>query len=202
MFSTLRRRFYRSAFVLDIEGTALIEFALALPVLLIVTLSGLEFTNFIVAHHRVRQMAVMTADNASRLRTPMSEAYMNQLFVGVDKAGAAIDFKNRGRLILSSVQNNTAGNGQWIRWQRCFGTLVRTSKVGGQDKGKNDTSLPDIDGIAAQPGSAIMYAEASYMYHPLFSNPFTSDQEIYQEVAFIVRQRSDFSISGSGASTC
>lgn len=198
-----RRRADASKGLLAAErGVAMMEFGLALPLLMTLILVGLEMTNYVLANHRVRQIAAMTADNASRLRTPMSEAYINQLFVGVQKSGAGIDFQNRGRVILSSVQNNAASNGQWIRWQRCYGNLTKVSKYGAQDKGKNDASLPTINGLTAQAGSAIMYAEAEYQYKPLIASSFLNNRRLTSEVAFIVRQRTDFSISGTGASTC
>ncbi|WP_395622112.1 TadE/TadG family type IV pilus assembly protein [Sphingomonas daechungensis] len=184
------------------RGVAMMEFGLALPLLMTLILVGLEMTNYVLANHRVRQIAAMTADNASRLRTPMSEAYINQLFVGVQKAGAGIDFQNRGRVILSSVQNNAASTGQWIRWQRCYGGLAKASKYGIQDKGKSDASLPTVNGLTAQAGSAIMYAEAEYQYKPLIASSILNNRRLTSEVAFIVRQRTDFSISGSSPSTC
>ena len=202
MTETPIRARIRAGLCCDQRGVALIEFALALPVLMVLILVGLELTNYVLANHRVRQIAAMTADNASRMRTQMSEAYINQLFVGVQKAGAGINFQNRGRVILSSVQNNAAANGQWIRWQRCTGSLSRVSKYGTQGKGQNDASLPNINGLAAQPGSAIMYAEAEYQYKPLIPSSYLNNRKIVSEVAFIVRQRTDFSISGSNASTC
>lgn len=186
-------------------GIAMTEFALALPVLMTLILVGLEMTNYVLANHRVRQIAAMTADNASRPRTQMNEAYVNQLFVGVQKAGAGIDFQNRGRVILSSVQNNAASDGQWIRWQRCYGSLSKTSNYGVQGKGQSDNSLPTINGLAAQAGSAIMYAEAEYQYKPLIASSFLNNRRLTSEVAFIVRQRTDFSIApvtGVTASTC
>jgi hypothetical protein len=186
----------------DQAGVALIEFALSLPLLMVLILVGLEVTNYVLAQHQVRSIAAMTADNASRLRTQMSEAYINQLFVGVQKAGAGIDFENKGRVVLSSVQNNANGDGQWIRWQRCFGKLNYASKYGSQGKGQSDTSLPNINGLQAQPSSALMYVEAEYRYEPLIPSSFLANRTIAQEVAFVVRQRTDFSISGSSPSTC
>jgi hypothetical protein len=181
---------------------ALIEFALSLPVLMALILVGLELTNYVLANHRIRQLAAMTADNASRLRTQMSEAYINQLFVGVQKAGSGIQFQQRGRVILSSVQNNAAANGQWIRWQRCYGQLSRVSKYGVQGKGQNDSSLPNVNGLVAQNSSALMFAEVEYQYKPLIASSFLNNRRIVHEAAFIVRQRTDFSISGSNPSTC
>lgn len=69
-------------------------------------LGGMELTNYVLVQMQVNRIAAMTADNSSRLRTQMTESYINQLFTGVDKAGASINFKDRGRVILSSVQNN------------------------------------------------------------------------------------------------
>jgi hypothetical protein len=184
------------------RGAALIEFAFAAPVLLAFVVGGMELTHYVVVQMQINRIAAMTADNASRLRTPMSESYMNQLFTGVDKAGAAIDFKNRGRVIVSSVQNNTAGNGQWIRWQRCFGTLAVNSKYGTEGKGQSDTSLPTINGLTAQAGSALIYAEVTYNYQPIIPNTYFNPGQIKHETAFIVRQRTDFSISGTSPATC
>ena len=186
----------------DQRGVAIIEFALSLPILMILILVGLELTNYVLAHHRVRQLASMTADNASRLRTQMSEAYINQLFVGVQKSGSGINFQQRGRVILSSVQNNAAGDGQWIRWQRCYGQLSRASKYGVEGKGQSDSSLPNVNGLVAQNGSALMFAEIEYQYKPLIPSSFLNNRKIVHETAFIVRQRTDFSISGSNPSTC
>jgi hypothetical protein len=189
----------------DRRGVALIEFALSLPLLMVLILVGLEVTNFILAQHQVRAIAAMTADNASRLRTQMSEAYVNQLFVGIQKAGAGIDFEDKGRVILSSVQNNAAGDGQWIRWQRCFGDLSYVSKYGAEGKGQTDNSLANVNGLAAQAGSALMYAEVEYQYEPLIPSSFLANRMITHEVAFVVRQRTNFSIAptpGQTASTC
>lgn len=186
----------------DQRGVAIIEFALSLPILMILILVGLELTNFVLANHRVRQLASMTADNASRMRTQMSEAFINQLFVGVQKSGSGIQFQQRGRVILSSVQNNAAANGQWIRWQRCYGQLNRASKYGVQGKGQNDASLPNINGLVAQNSSALMFAEVEYEYKPLIASSFLNNRKIVHEAAFIVRQRTDFSIAGSNPSTC
>ena len=186
----------------DERGMAMVEFALSLPLLMAMILAGLELTNFVLANHRVRQIAAMTADNASRLRTTMSEAYINQLFVGVDKAGAGIDFKQNGRVVLSSIQNNADSDGQWIRWQRCFGSLTYASKYGTQGKGKDDETLPNVNGLVAQAGSALMFAEVEYNYQPLIGSSFLGSRKIHHQTAFIVRQRTDFSIAGSNPSTC
>lgn len=190
----------------DQRGVSIIEFGLAMPVLAVLIVMGLDLTNLVIANHRIRAIAAMTADNASRLRTQMSEEFIKQLFVGVEKAGEPINFKTQGRVILSSIQNNeqkkASKKGQWIRWQRCFGDITVNSAVGPEGFGKNDNDLPNASGLTAQAGSAIMFAEVSYDYKPLFPNGLIKAQRIEHAVAYIVRQRTDFGISGSSPATC
>jgi hypothetical protein len=188
------------------RGAALIEFGLSLPVLLVFIVGGLELTNYVLVQMQVNRIAAMTADNASRLRTTMTESFMNQLFTGVDKAGDNINFKKYGRVIISSVQDNgqkkSSKQGQWIRWQRCFGDLKVDSKYGDEGTGKNNDNLPNINGLEAQPGSALMYAEVYYDYQPIIPNSAFKPGRITQEAAYVVRQRTDFGISGGQPSKC
>lgn len=187
----------------DMHGVAAIEFALLTPIVFGLLLGGFELVRYAIAHQRVGQIASMTADNASRQRSAMTEANIAQLFVGVDKAGDAMDFKEHGRVILSSVQNNEDEDGQWIRWQRCFGDIrTHVSSYGVQGAGRTSNSVPSIDGLTAPDSSAMMVAEVFYTYQPLFFDNFVDRQLIRRKAAFIVRQRTDFSISGASPATC
>lgn len=184
------------------SGMAMVEFALVLPVMLTLGLVGIETANFAIAHQRVSQIAMMTADNASRVRTQMSESYINQLFTGVEKSGSALAFKQHGKVILSSVQNNENADGQWIRWQRCFGMKAGLSKYGIEGKGENDRSLQALNGLTAQAGTAVMFVEVSYDYQPIVPNSPLAGNTISYETAAVVRQRTDFGISGTNTAQC
>lgn len=203
MIKLLNTQFRREQGLLrNRRGVALVEFAFAFPMLLILVLNGLELVHYVVVQMKVNQIAVMTADSASKLRSTMTESFMNQLFTGADKAGASIDFKGHGKIIVSSVQNNAKGTGQWVRWQRCFGSLSYASKYGSEGSGASDSKLSNFGGLAAAPGSAIIYAEAAYDYQPLFPAGLLPLSRVQRDTAFVVRQRVDFSISGSNGSSC
>lgn len=103
------------------RGVAYMEFALALPVLLGSGLLGIETINLVVAYLRVSNIAMMTADNASRVRDSIDEADILELFTGAKMSGESIKFGEYGRIILSDLEANQAGTGQWLRWQRCYG---------------------------------------------------------------------------------
>jgi hypothetical protein len=108
------------------SGVALIEFAFALPVLLALGLMGLETANYAMAHLRVSSIAMLTADNAARVRESIDESDIVELFTGAKLSGANIQFAQNGRIILTDLEQRS-GTTQWIRWQRCDGALNYTN---------------------------------------------------------------------------
>jgi Flp pilus assembly protein TadG len=52
------------------SGVALIEFALILPVLLLLLVGGIEITRFVMAHQKVDKVASQMADFISQVPTP------------------------------------------------------------------------------------------------------------------------------------
>jgi hypothetical protein len=109
------------------SGLALTEFAFALPILLTLSLFGIETANYAMAHLRISNIAVMTADNAARVRESIDESDIVELFTGAKMAGASLNFAQNGRIILSDLEPTPTGGNQWIRWQRCDGALNYTN---------------------------------------------------------------------------
>jgi hypothetical protein len=235
LISAIRRRLVRlravSSDLRDCEsGLAMIEFALSLPVLLALCLLGLETANFAMANLRVSNIAVLTADNAARVRDSIDESDINELMTGAKMTGAAIDFAANGRIILSDLEPNAANTAQWIRWQRCDGAMSVAPLYGRPLTAANiainnateffnanrttASSAPSSETrftmtsmgtapnqIAAQPGTAVMMVEVVYRYQPLIPNSVLNNREIRYESAFNVRQRTNQSLTNVGAIT-
>jgi hypothetical protein len=192
------------------SGLAMLEFALSLPVLTTLVLVGLETANLAMAHLRISNIAMLASDNASRVRDSIDEADVIELLTGAKMTGDSISFRQHGRIILSSIEPNTAGTngastGQWIRWQRCDGAKVVTSVYGAEGTGQNGSANPAIlqqmgvagSQIAATSGTAIMVVEVVYDYQPLVSSSIFGARTIRYESAFNVRQRTNQAITNN-----
>jgi hypothetical protein len=208
------------------SGLALTEFAFSLPILLTLGLTGMEVAWLTLAHLRVSNIAMMTADNASRVRDSIDETDVNELFTGARLAGAAMDFANHGRVVLYSIEPNGANTRQWIRWQRCTGSksvnpsygrpmtaaganITNGTEIFGPDRTTVSTSPSSATGatataigptgnqIAAQSGTATMFAEVVYDYQPLLAGNLLGTITIRRNAAFNVRQRTDQSIKNA-----
>ena len=200
----------------DTSAVALVEFAFSLPLLMVFMSSGLELVNYVIAVKRIGEISVMVADNASRMgaqsantNKPISEAEINDVFIGADLQGSGLNLSANSRIILSSLQQNATG-GQTIKWQRCFGTLAHASSYGVQGDGASNNSFPGMgpasNRVTASAGTAVMVVEVTYRYRrlvPIIQLPL---RDITETTAFNVRDSRDltqvYNTEGVTVSTC
>jgi len=116
----------------DRSGLALLEFAFAMPVMLMLGLYGVEIANLALVNLRVSQIALNLADNAGRVGTTsalntqqLREVDVNDILQAVRYQGSGIKLTTNGRIILSSLENiqqsYDSAPVQRIHWQRCIG---------------------------------------------------------------------------------
>ena len=152
---------------------------------------------------------MLTADNAARVRDSIDEANVIELFTGAKMTGDSIHFRQNGRIILSSIEPNTAGaggasTGQWIRWQRCDGRQERRLALRRRRAPARPTRSLPAGRPGRQPdrrlaGTAVMVVEVVYDYQPIVSNAIFGPRTIRYESAFNVRQRTNQALTNTAA---
>ncbi len=199
------------------SGVAMLEFALALPVVLVLGCYGVETANLAITNLRVSQIASNLADNGSRLGLMSSSSSVVQLReLDINNAlqatrlqGDALDLGTNGRVILSSLENiqqsyDTAPVMR-IHWQRCFGlrkgtgydsSFGTTTTTAGTDATKANagttvTGMGD-PAVVAPSGSGLIFVEVNYDYQRLFGSTFMGPAKLRYVASFIVRDRRDF----------
>ncbi|HMO74808.1 MAG TPA: hypothetical protein PKD99_12570 [Sphingopyxis sp.] len=185
----------------DSRATVIVEMAFTIPFLVLIGFAGLEIANLTLASTRMSQVALSAADNASRiahgnnLSLPrVRETDINQVFAGVQEQAGGLDFRNNGRIILSSLERNAQG-GQWIRWQRCFGNLAAAPRYGAQGTGATGTGFPGMGPagreVTAASGTAVMFVEVTYRYRPMLFGSWLGERTIRSTAAFNIREARD-----------
>lgn len=204
----------------DTRGAMLTEFAFGLPLLLGIGFAGLEIANLSYTRMRVSQIGMAIGDNAARVGDSQGlalkkvyESDVYDTFEGARISGESIQLKQRGRVILSTLQQN-AESGQWIAWQRCWGDKPWPSTYGTVGTGKTGTSFPGMGPstarVQATPSNAVMFVEVAYNYDAIVE-PFakllqyygvlTDNSVITYRSAFIVRDPRQLGVSTVPATT-
>ncbi|MFS0735912.1 TadE family protein [Sphingomonas sp. 1P06PA] len=201
----------------DTRGLAMIEFAMILPVLLILIMYMLELANYALVRQQVSQLALLVVDNGSRIgaqsvarNKPITEGDINDVLTGAALQAGGLDIGRRGRIILTSLEVNAAKTGQWLHWQRCTGALAHPSSYGSQGDGATGSSVtgmgPPNGRVAAITGVPAMFVEIGYRYRPLISAAWAPSSDIVETAAMLVRDDRDTSqvypSIGETASTC
>lgn len=200
----------------DRTAIAMIELALALPLFLLMVLGLAELCDYALQKQRLSQIALQVADNAGRLGSVnlsgpqrLTEAQINDVLLGGTVMSNGLDFTRRGRIILSSLEQN-AKKGQWIHWQRCRGGLEHGSSYGLEGAGAEDTFFPGM-GPAGAPVQAAanrpaMFVEVAYRREPLTFLRVISAPLIIEIAAMPARVERDLTKVDNGAdvdvSTC
>lgn len=194
-----------------------IEFALVLPVFMILGMYGAEIAWMNASALEASQVAVALADNASRLGqtdnsgvTPtITGADIVSVLTGAIEEGKNIGLNGDGRVILSSLETHAVTGKQYVHWQHCMGSLKKDSAHGKPDL--TGSALSAIASglaigktkITAPAGSAVMVAEVWYKHKGLFGTMFIQPITMHEESAVIVRDNRNLTtgISNGNSST-
>lgn len=161
------------------RGAVATEFAMAMPVIMLIVLGGSEIARYALLHQKLARAAVTMADLVSQAEE-ISEADITQLFAAVDPVMKPFSMGANGVVILSSV-TASGGDPAQVAWQRSGGgTLTPASSGLGTEGGA--ASLPA--GFVVRDGETAIVAEVFYSFAPLFTAGLVPVNTIYQRALF------------------
>ncbi|MBL8660754.1 MAG: pilus assembly protein [Rhodospirillales bacterium] len=160
----------------DRRGNLTIEFALALPLLLVLLLTGIEFTRYVLVNQKVERTSASLADLVAQ-STVMTEDGMDNLFEAAKYTMEPFDVAGQGRLIVTSVA--ASGGPARIKWQRAYGTTANSSEFGVQGA---VARLPA--GLVVRDGDNVILCEAFFRYEPMIYQGIIEESTIRRYAAF------------------
>jgi hypothetical protein len=193
----------------------LLEFGMTLPILLLLSLTGAELTNYIITRMRVSQVALHLADNAARIGSgsqlqakQITEADINDLLTGAGLQAGELDLYRNGRVIISSIEPSIVNPANSrIRWQRCRGSKVRASSYPTEKQKQNGATADNMPGmgpdgrqVSAPPNGVTMFVEVYYEYQPLVKASIIPDDvsKMTEIASMMVRDRRDTAGGNNG----
>lgn len=184
----------------DERGIAFVEFALALPLVLGLTIGGLEMANFIIANNTVQRLATMSADMLSQAgmnNQSTSEAQIYDMFYALDASGRPLNLREHGRIILTVIKGVGQSNGT-VKNEFADSHIYSQQFDGGYTSaaplmGCHSRVTSPTFGRTLPLNEIMVHAQASYRYQPLFVNAkalsyFSVPQDITRTAVFRMRK--------------
>jgi len=158
-------------------GVAAVEFALILPLLLLLYLGSLELSTLIAVDKRVSTVAGATGDLVARTDTTLSQAALNDYFAAAQATMAPYDASGL-KQVVTAVYVAADGTAT-VKWSRGFN--------GGVARATDSAYVlpPELTAIA--PDSDVIVAEASISYTPLYGYFFNTALPLYREYFYLPR---------------
>ncbi|HEX5079188.1 MAG TPA: TadE/TadG family type IV pilus assembly protein [Geminicoccaceae bacterium] len=155
-------------------GNVAVEFALTLPVLMLLMLGSAEMARFVILHQKVDRVAVTTSDLVARAET-IKESDLEDIFDAADLVAQPFDLASLGVVIVSAVTNDD-GSGPTIAWQRTgAGTASHTSQIGTEGGSANLSADFEV-----REGETAIIAEVFYDFEPFLSELIVEPQTLYR----------------------
>jgi hypothetical protein len=189
----------------DRSALALIEFAMALPIFLVMGLGGAELANYVTTKMRVSQAALHLADHAARMGTgtllaakTINETQINDVLTGAGLQAGELDLYTNGRVILTNIEpvaDPNPDNRYKVTWQRCRGSQsLPLEYTTGQTNIQGGVGPTDRK-VGAPNGSATIYVKIFYRYKPLFLQSFVAGLgPITDTASMTIRERRDLTV--------
>lgn len=154
-------------------GNVAVEFALVVPILLLLMLGSVEMARFVLLHQKLDRAATTISDLVARAET-IDQSELDDIFTAAGEVAAPFDLAGRGVVIVSSI-TNPDGNGATIAWQRNGGGgLSATSHTGTEG---DDASL--LEGFEVREGETVIISEVFFDFEPFLSELIVAPQTLY-----------------------
>ncbi len=187
-FRKAKRQF--SSLLKDNSAVAMVEFAMILPMLTVLTLGSFEVARYALLTQKLDRVSATMADLTARAEA-LSADEVDNLFNSTDHLAQPFDFAAGGMVVISSVVGR-AGQAPLIIGQRSRGSITDVESVIGSNGGT--ASLPDVfkdaDDQVLQDGEGLIVAEVFYDYEPYLTlgsgllDGFLGDMIIYRRAFF------------------
>jgi len=159
----------------DERGVAAIEFALVLPIMVLLLLGCFEVPRFVLIYQKIARTSSGVADLVAQADDPITSDQMTDVFSASKMMMQPYDVAANGEVIVSSINNPTGGTGVKITWQVRNGTVTTASKIGVQ--GATPATLPA--GLTPALDEELLIAEVYFNYVPVFKTYIFQGSQLY-----------------------
>lgn len=158
------------SFIRNHRGVAMAEFAMMLPILMLLTAGSFEVARYALMTQKLDRIAATLSDLIARSNVEtITETEISNIINSALYMAQPFDITGENMIVLTSVQGRT-GQAPEILSQRVSGSILGTSSAIGSTVGGDATlpaAFPDAgSGETLSDGETLIIAEVYYNYSP------------------------------------
>jgi Flp pilus assembly protein TadG len=158
-------------FLRDERGVTAIEFALVLPVVLLILLGCFEVPRYVLIVQKISRTSSGVADLVAQADEPLQKNQLTDIFNAGKVMMQPYDIVTNGKIYVSSI-NNPSGAGVALTWQRNNGGTGPASKI------TTGASIPGP--LAPASNEEVLAAEVYFTYQPVLSTLIYTGSTLYR----------------------
>jgi Flp pilus assembly protein TadG len=159
------------------RAVAAVEFALTVPLLLLLYVGSTELSEAITVDRHLTTVSGTTGDLVAQAKSTLSRSLLNDYFVASQKI--MLPFSSTPLKQVISCISVDANGVTKVLWSEVFN--------GGTARVVNATYPLPTEMIAISKGSYVIVSEASYIYTPIVGTVFTANIPLYHENFYLPR---------------
>lgn len=185
------RRFTRHA-----AGMAMVEFALLLPLLMVMFYGCIEVTRYILIVQKTEKLAHTVADVAAQSKD-LTATSLDQLLAATQDIMQPFGTGANSRILISSLYREAGDANARVNWcHRGGGTMAVASAIGVQG------AIPVMPGnFTFNERENVIAAEVYYQFSPLLSSQFFGTTTVYRS-AFYKPRLGRLTTTPTGSAGC
>ena len=165
------------------EGTAAVEFALIMPVMMIMYFGAAEAASLLTVDRKVQSVAGAMGDLVARSQQSISEGEITDFFQAATTIMAPYEITNLVQTV-TAVSVDDDGETE-ILWSVRYSGEELSDEVDDHEVGES-FNLPE-ETIAIATGQTVIVAEVDYPYLPLLGFVFTNTVNLHRSGFFMPR---------------
>ena len=153
----------------DENGVALIEFAIAAPMITVLLVGCIDLAVYLAAHQRISRSAYTMSNLLTQMDQGLTERQVQDMMLALDQVSRPFNIGDDGVATITAIigegVDGAAPNTYSVAWKRCYGPNTSGSEFGAEDSTVSSGAIPA--NTITTTGQILVVTEIEYEFTPI-----------------------------------
>jgi len=151
------------------EGIAVLEFAIAVPVIVTLLMGTIDLVTYVIAHQRISRAAYTMSNLLTQMDKGLKEAQVSDMMLALNRVSDPYDIATNGKATMTAIIGKGPDGVEpdyfKVAWQRCYGAGTGSSSYGAENTTVAQSSFP-VNTIVTS-SQILIVTEITYNFEPM-----------------------------------